>query len=279
MNTDFYFRDKIAVTVAGDGNGLGDPLRVAFAHHPWFQLQQEGPSQLLIEVERQPVSPNRTVLSLVTGDQQLLAPDLNGSPMPKGLSYPAFRCPSSASLGLAMALKPLQQKFGIAAVHVTALLPILGSEAKISSLELLDNVIPSAPREQERLETELLALLGGQPLPISAHCVRVPLFEGTLLCVSVQLNEQVGESQVLETWRGFAGCEGRQSFPSATQIPIAYSANSLDPQPRLQGLTTRIGQLKRSSSLELSFAVVPPSPIASTIYTAEFMVTGGLIFW
>ena len=93
---------------------------------------------------------------------------------------------------LVMALKPLQQAFGVRKVLITTLQAISGAGYPgLSSFDILDNAIPYIGGEEEKLESETLKMLGswkeGQgfiyaPMVVSAHCNRVATREGHLEC-------------------------------------------------------------------------------------------------
>lgn len=69
--------------------------------------------------------------------------------------------PNCSTVGLVMALKPIYDNFGIEAVTVTTLQALSGAGYPgVSSLDIIDNVIPYIAEEEEKIQRESLKLLG-----------------------------------------------------------------------------------------------------------------------
>ena len=90
--------------------------------------------------------------------------------------------PNCSAIGLAMALAPLHRQFGVEAVFVATMQAVSGAGYPgVASLDILGNVIPFIPKEEEKLEAETKKLLGDlhngsvspAPFKISAQCNRV----------------------------------------------------------------------------------------------------------
>ncbi len=73
----------------------------------------------------------------------------------------------------------------------------------VSSLDILDNVVPFISGEEEKIEWETAKILGGiksdktafdyheqDELKVSAHCNRVPVIDGHMECVSVSFKQR-----------------------------------------------------------------------------------------
>src|SRR5438067_7251032 len=98
---------------------------------------------------------------------------------------------------LVIALKPLQEAFGVRKVMVTTLQAISGAGYPgLPSYDILDNAIPYIGGEEEKVESETLKMLGrweegvgfsNAPMVVSAQCNRVATREGHLECASVEL--------------------------------------------------------------------------------------------
>src|SRR5437588_9751353 len=114
---------------------------------------------------------------------------------------------------LVMALKPLQEAFGVRKVMVTTLQAISGAGYPgLPSYDILDNAIPYIGGEEEKVETETLKMLGSwaeemgfseAPLVVSAHCNRVATREGHLECASVELGREVEPEELIKVWQGY----------------------------------------------------------------------------
>ncbi len=79
--------------------------------------------------------------------------------------YPRPGCiitnPNCSTIGLVLALKPLHDAFGIRAVQVTTMQAVSGAGYPgVSSLDIFDNVIPYISGEEEKLEHEVIKILG-----------------------------------------------------------------------------------------------------------------------
>ena len=69
--------------------------------------------------------------------------------------------PNCSAIGLVMALAPLQQQFGIETVIAVTMQAVSGAGYPgVASLDILGNVIPYIPKEEEKMAEETLKLLG-----------------------------------------------------------------------------------------------------------------------
>src|ERR1700692_3290996 len=69
--------------------------------------------------------------------------------------------PNCSAIGLVMALAPLEQEFGIETVMAVTMQAVSGAGYPgVASLDILGNVIPFIPNEEEKMEEETLKLLG-----------------------------------------------------------------------------------------------------------------------
>ena len=77
----------------------------------------------------------------------------------KGFVLPLPNC---TTVGLAISLKPILDRFGIARVLMTSLQGISGAGRSpgVVALDIVDNVIPYIPREEEKVAAETVKILG-----------------------------------------------------------------------------------------------------------------------
>ena len=69
--------------------------------------------------------------------------------------------PNCSAIGLVLALKPLEERFGIESIFVTTMQAISGAGYPgVPSMDILGNVIPYIKSEEEKMEAETLKLLG-----------------------------------------------------------------------------------------------------------------------
>ena len=101
-----------------------------------------------------------------------------------------------AATGAAMALAPLHAAFGVEQIFVTTMQAVSGAGYPgVPSLDILGNVIPYIGEEEEKLERELPKLLGGwngsafqlAPFVVSAQTNRVPVEDGHLACLAIEM--------------------------------------------------------------------------------------------
>jgi len=167
--------------------------------------------------------------------------------------------PNCSVMGLAIALAPLQQRFGVEAVHVTTMQAISGAGyAGVASYAILDNVIPYiGGGEEDKIEAEPRKILGtwrdgkfeDAPIKISAQVNRVPVIDGHLMTASVKLRDRVSLDDVRNALESFTGEPQRLGLPSAPRRPIHYIDAIDRPQPRLDrdregGMAVSVGRLR-----------------------------------
>ena len=167
--------------------------------------------------------------------------------------------PNCSTIGLVLALKPLVDRFGLRNVRVVSMQAISGAGLPgPSSLAMLDNVQPYIPGEEEKLEAEprkILGRLSGDGIEphaaiVSAQCNRVPVLDGHLLSVSVELEHDADADAIRTAWRGFRAVPQELGLPTAPAQPIVVHDDEDAPQPRLHrdlggGMAVSVGRLRR----------------------------------
>ncbi len=133
--------------------------------------------------------------------------------------------PNCSTIGLVLALKPLQERFGIEQIFVTTMQAISGAGYPgVPSMDILGNVVPYIKSEEEKMEAETLKLLGKlegrsvTPLAarMSAHCNRVAVEDGHTESVSIKLTKPATREQILAAWAEFHPLAG-QNLPTAPE--------------------------------------------------------------
>ncbi len=194
-----------------------------------------------------------------------------------------------------MALQPLAQAFGLAQVDVTTLQATSGAGYPgVASLDILGNVLPLIPGEEDKLEEEPRKILGRldgdtieeYPVTISAQCTRVPVINGHLLSVSVKLDDRASLDQVHEAISEFHGDVRAAFLPSAPARPLHLFDDGPWPQPRLhaelgRGMTVSIGRLRPCTVLDYRFVALVHNTLrgaaGATLLNAELLVEAGLV--
>jgi aspartate-semialdehyde dehydrogenase len=182
--------------------------------------------------------------------------------------------PNCCAIGLVLALKPLEARFGIESLFVSTMQAVSGAGYPgVASLDILGNVVPFIKNEEEKLQEELGKLLGtftGAAVDlldakVSAHCNRVAVEDGHTECVSIKLRKKATREEMLAAWAEFAPLAG-QKLPSAPDQPVEFDASVDRPQPKLDrmrgnGMTTTVGRLRECSLLDWKFVLLSHNTI------------------
>lgn len=165
--------------------------------------------------------------------------------------------PNCTTTGLAIALKPLHDRFGVERVAMTSMQGISGAGRSpgVIGLDILDNVIPFIPGEEEKVAKETCKILGmferDGVVPasciVSATCTRAAVLEGHTEAVSVGLGRACTPADAAEAMRDYD--PGITALPSAPERFITVHDDPFRPQPRLDrdadgGMTTSVGRLR-----------------------------------
>ncbi|GAB1433732.1 aspartate-semialdehyde dehydrogenase [Spirochaetota bacterium] len=233
----------------------------------------------------------------------LIIPELNASHLSliSKQVYPAGGAivtnPNCSTIGLAMALKPLHDAFGIKAASVVTMQAASGAGYPgVSFMDLLDNVIPYIPGEEEKLESEPKKILGQlaedgasikfADFAMSAACHRVPVMNGHLEAVSVLLEKKANKEEIIEAWLAMDADTDGLKLPSSPRRPLAYDDKPERPQPRYDrmagnGMTVSIGRLRPCAILGWKFELLSHNTLrggaGGTVLLAELCVAKGLL--
>jgi aspartate-semialdehyde dehydrogenase len=195
-------------------------------------------------------------------------------------------------MGPVLALKPLVDRFGIEQIIATSMQAVSGAGYPgVASMDILDNVVPYIPNEEEKMEEEMLKLLGKldghvvKPLAarMSASCNRVPVVDGHTVSVSIKLRKPATREEILAAWAEFRPLAG-QKLPTAPEQPIEWAPQQDRPQPRLDrnrgnGMAVTVGRLRPCGVLDWKFTVLSHNTIrgaaGATILNAELLASLG----
>lgn len=172
--------------------------------------------------------------------------------------------PNCTTMGLAITLKPLLDRFGVQRVLMTSMQGLSGAGRSpgVAALDIVDNVIPFIPGEEEKVARETGKILGRvadgrvapASFPVSATCTRAAVSEGHTEAVAVSLGAAASPDEVAAAFRGFDGDLGHD-LPSAPRRLITVHDDPFRPQPRLDrdadgGMTTSVGRIRADPALE-----------------------------
>jgi len=197
--------------------------------------------------------------------------------------------------GLVFGLKPLQQ-FGIISVIVSTYQAVSGAgRTGVSSMDILGNVIPFISNEEEKMIAETKKILGtlenSKVVPasfdVNASCVRVPVQDGHLESVVLNLEEPVDIEHVCELMRNFRGEPQALELPTAPSQPIVVLSSQDRPQPKRDlslgdgdlGMVVKVGRLRKQGDRLNMFLLVHNTirgAAGAAVLNAEFAHAKGV---
>lgn len=203
--------------------------------------------------------------------------------------------PNCSAIGLVMALAPLERQFGLETVMAVTMQAVSGAGYPgVASLDILGNVIPYIPKEEEKMEEETLKLLGrlngAGIVPggfgVSAQCNRVAVEDGHTESVSVKLKNKAKPEEIITAWNQFRSAPQELHLPSAPEQPVRYSVAADRPQPRFdvdsgEGMTATVGRLRPCAVLDWKFTVLSHNTIrgaaGAAVLNAELLKVRGYL--
>jgi aspartate-semialdehyde dehydrogenase len=203
--------------------------------------------------------------------------------------------PNCSAIGLVMALAPLEQRFGIETVMAVTMQAVSGAGYPgVASLDILGNVIPYIPKEEEKMEEETRKLLGRlngsgivpADFAMSAQCNRVAVEDGHTESVSVKLKKKARPEEIIAAWNEFRSVPQELHLPSAPKQPVKYSDVADRPQPRFDadcghGMTATVGRLRPCGVLDWKFTVLSHNVIrgaaGAALLNAELLKAQGYL--
>jgi aspartate-semialdehyde dehydrogenase len=213
-----------------------------------------------------------------------------------------------STMGLALAIAPIEKRWGVDQLHVTTMQAISGAGfAGVASYAILDNVIPFISGEEEKIESEPQKILGRwngirfepAPIRISAQTNRVPTIDGHLMTISLSLRgahlrgsvagrtgSAVSLEEIREALESYSGEPQRLGLPSAPKKPIHYIDAPDRPQPRLDrdrehGMSVSVGRLRSCPLLDVRMVALVHNTIrgaaGAALLNAELLDARGLL--
>lgn len=242
-------------------------------------------------------------LNRMVEDVPLLLPEINADHLElvevqrrnRGWTTGALVANSNCTtMPVVMALKPLEV-FGISKIHMVSEQAISGAGYPgVASLDIIDNIIPYVSGDEHKMEIETLKMLGkfnGTNITVmnavaGATCTRVPVIDGHLVNISLELTAKPSLDEILHAWQEFRGPANVIGLPSAPEKPLQYLPQIDRPQPRRdrdagRGMTTSLGRLRPCPLLGYKFAALSHNTIRGaagcSILNAELMAVEGYL--
>jgi aspartate-semialdehyde dehydrogenase len=201
-----------------------------------------------------------------------------------------------STMGLALAIAPIEKRWGIEQLHVTTMQAVSGAGYNgVASYAILDNVIPYISGEEEKIETETRKILGtwdgnhfvDAPLRISAQTNRVPTIDGHLMTISLRMRDRDFDlASIREALESFEGVPQQLGLPSAPKRPIHYIDAPDRPQPRLDrdrehGMSVSVGRLRPCPLLDIRMVALVHNTIrgaaGAALLNAELLSAKNLL--
>jgi aspartate-semialdehyde dehydrogenase len=170
--------------------------------------------------------------------------------------------PNCTTTGLAITLKPIMNEFGAEMVFMTSLQALSGAGRSpgVIALDIMDNVIPYVPKEEEKVQIESKKILGNlnsksitpATIRVSCTCTRVPVLDGHTEAVFVGTKKQCEPQEAKEEMLEFSKSVSVRKLPSAPKDFIVVHDDPARPQPRIDreindGMTTVVGRLRKDT--------------------------------
>jgi aspartate-semialdehyde dehydrogenase len=161
--------------------------------------------------------------------------------------------PNCSTIVLTLALAPLRP-FEFHDVRAATMQAISGGGfSGVSAMDIYDNVIPYIGSEEEKIETEIVKIMGTfngsevipAPFSVSASCHRVPVIDGHTIAVWVDVKEPVAE--VKKAYATFKSPFSNLPLQPAKAVELLDQSDR--PQPRLdrnrgRGMTVSVGRIR-----------------------------------
>jgi aspartate-semialdehyde dehydrogenase len=173
--------------------------------------------------------------------------------------------PNCTTTGMTITLKPILDRFGIDRVFMTSMQALSGAGRSpgVIALDIMDNVIPYIPKEEEKVQVETKKILGQMnngsidpaSLKVSCTCTRVPVLDGHTESVFAETKQAVEAQDVKEEMIKFSKNVTIMGLPSAPKDYIIVHDDPTRPQPRIDreindGMTTAVGRIRKDTAFD-----------------------------
>lgn len=200
-----------------------------------------------------------------------------------------------STMFIAMVLAPLYRKFGIEWVQVATMQAISGAGYPgVSAMDILGNVVPYIGGEEDKVETESQKILGivkndiidDAEFVISAHCNRVPVFDGHTENLTIKFKTKPSVQEVKEVLSTFKGIPQEMNLPFAPEMPIKVFEENDRPQPARdalydKGMVTSVGRIREDNIGDIKMTIMGHNTIrgaaGAAILNAETYVALGYL--
>ena len=205
--------------------------------------------------------------------------------------------PNCSVVGLAMAMAPLHQAFGLEAVAVVTLQAISGAGYPgVASMDIADNVIPFiGGGEEEKIEAEPKKILGAfeggafrdAAIEITASVHRVGVTDGHTMAAFFRFGKKKPSvEEAVRVLAEFRGEPQERKLPFAPLQPIHVLSEENRPQPRLdrdreRGMAVSVGRVRADKLFDLKLEALVHNTIRGAagvaVLNGELLQARGLL--
>ncbi|MCA9932465.1 MAG: aspartate-semialdehyde dehydrogenase [Ardenticatenaceae bacterium] len=239
----------------------------------------------------------------MTPDVPLLIPEIN--PEHTGLiatqrannNWQGFivASPNCSTTSAILPMKVFQDTFGLEAALIVTMQALSGAGYPgVSSMDIIDNVVPYIGGEDTKLENEPKKMLGSfrdgavqfADIRTSAQANRVPVIDGHLASVSVKLGRHVSAEEAIAALQSWQPPQICRELPTSPAELLVYRSESDRPQPRLDrdtgdGLAWTVGKVRECDVLDIRYMAITHNTLrgaaSGSILNAELLVKQGFI--
>lgn len=173
--------------------------------------------------------------------------------------------PNCTTTGMAITLKPIMDQYNVQKVFMTSMQALSGAGRSpgVAALDIMDNIIPYIPKEEEKVQVETKKILGkikqdaivASDIKVSCTCTRVPVLDGHTESVFIETKEPVSPEEIKKVMLEFSKLVTIKDLPSAPKDYIIVHDDPTRPQPRIDreindGMTTVVGRLRKDTAFD-----------------------------
>ena len=225
-------------------------------------------------------------------DVPLIVPEINAGELARARTQPWFAQggalvanPNCVVAGVALALAPIEQAFGIEEATLVTLQALSGAGLRgTGAVQMSGNVIPWISGEEEKIGPELNKILGTR-IRVAASTNRVPVLDGHMAHVFLTLRKPAQPEDVRRRLLDFRPCPSLSELPTLPARPLAVRCEPDRPQPRLdigssRGMAVSIGRIRSAPPHDLALVTVVHNGVrgaaGACLANAELCVAHGL---
>ncbi len=200
--------------------------------------------------------------------------------------------PNCSTIMMVVTLKPLM-KFGIENIQVATMQAVSGAGYEgVPSMAIVDNMIPYIGKEEEKMESETLKLLGDldgnhikdAPFWVSAACHRVAVLDGHTMSIWLNAKKNPSPEQVRTAFEKFN--PKLSDLPTSPEKAIIVRDEPDRPQPRLdrmqgKGMSISVGRIRAGHDNTIKYVCMGHNTIrgaaGASVLNAELLKKKGYL--